>query len=197
MTTYKYITITLFCATLLTTVSTTATEKKTEESAITRALRARKAKELKKAPDSIYALFGKKLKNAKKKDVPVDLLTDKIIGVYFSAHWCPPCCSFTPVLVKFHNDLTKQNKAFEVVFVSSDRDKKAMYNYMKETQMPWLALPHGDKHKETLAKKFNVRGIPKLVILNAQGELITENGRGDVSRGDTSIYDKWITPKTQ
>ena len=194
---YKCITLTLFCAILLTAVSATAVEKKTEGSAIESALKARKAKELKKAPASIYALFGKELKNAKKKDVPVDALTDKIIGVYFSAHWCPPCRGFTPVLVKFHNELTKQNKAFEVVFVSSDRDKKSMYNYMKEAKMPWLALPYGDKHKETLAKKFNVRGIPKLVILNAKGELITENGRGDVSEGNTAIFDKWSAPKKQ
>jgi len=144
-----------------------------------------------KAPEAIIELFGSKLKNAKKKTVSVDTLAGKTIGVYFSAHWCPPCRAFTPQLVTFYNSLKAADKPFELVFVSSDRDKKAMYAYMKEMEMPWLALPHGDKHKDALGSKFNVRGIPKLVILSRSGELITENGRGAVSRGDLSVFDTW------
>lgn len=144
-----------------------------------------------KAPEAIVKLFGSKLKNAKKKTVSVDALAGKTIGVYFSAHWCPPCRAFTPKLVTFYNSLKAADKPFELVFVSSDRDQKAMYKYMKETKMPWLALPHGDKHKDALGTKFNVRGIPKLVILSPSGDLITENGRGEVSSGDLSVFDTW------
>jgi len=156
---------------------------------------AKKGAALKKAPEAILALFGQELKNAKKKDVSVDTLTDKLIGVYFSAHWCPPCRAFTPKLVKFYNALAKENKAFEIVFVSSDRSKDAMYEYMTELKMPWLALPFGDKHKNILSKKYGVRGIPKLVILDSKGDLITGNGRNFVTGSDTAIYDKWAAGK--
>ncbi|EYC15574.1 hypothetical protein Y032_0036g3220 [Ancylostoma ceylanicum] len=27
-----------------------------------------------------------------------EVLKDKVVGLYFSAHWCPPCRQFTPVL---------------------------------------------------------------------------------------------------
>ena len=34
-----------------------------------------------------------------------------IIGLYFSAHWCPPCRGFTPVLSEFYKIVnTKKNK---------------------------------------------------------------------------------------
>ncbi|RLE30715.1 MAG: hypothetical protein DRJ61_12370 [Acidobacteria bacterium] len=149
-----------------------------------------------KAAKALYKLFGSKFKNAKKSSLSTDELAGKTIGVYFSAHWCPPCRAFTPNLVKFYNLLKKADKPFEIVFVSSDRDKKAMYKYMKEMKMPWLALPYGDKHKASLSSTFNVRGIPKLVILNASGELITENGTGDVMSGDDiSVFDKWNPTK--
>lgn len=148
-----------------------------------------------KAPDALYQLFGSKLKNAKKKSVSVDEIAGKTIGVYFSADWCPPCRAFTPKLVKFYNLLKKQGKPFEIVFVSSDRDRSAMYQYMKELRMPWLALTYGDKHKKSLSAKYNVRGIPKLVILSCSGELITENGRGDVMGGGVSVFDKWNQSK--
>jgi len=147
--------------------------------------------QLEEAPEAIHELFGNKLKRANKKTASVDELTGKKIGVYFSAHWCPPCRAFTPKLVDFYNVLKKEEKSFEIVFVSLDRNRKAMYHYMKDTDMPWLALPHGDKRQKKLSSKYNVRGIPKLVILNKGGELITEDGRGDVTAHGVAAYNKW------
>jgi thiol-disulfide isomerase/thioredoxin len=144
-----------------------------------------------KASSAIHDLFGKELTNSRKKKVSVDALAGKTIGIYFSAHWCPPCRTFTPMLVDFHNEMTKQGKPFEIVFVSSDRDKAAMFSYMKETDMPWLALPFGDDHKQELSKKFKVSGIPKLVIVDEKGNLITGNGRGDVSSKGEDAFDGW------
>jgi nucleoredoxin len=58
--------------------------------------------------------------------------------------------------------------------------------------MPWLALPFGDDHKQTLSEKYGVRGIPMLVIIDAEGELITKNGRGDVSSKGADTFEKWV-----
>ena len=44
----------------------------------------------------------------------------KYVGIYFSAHWCPPCRNFTPVLAEFYNAVNQNGKIFEVIFVSSD-----------------------------------------------------------------------------
>ena len=32
----------------------------------------------------------------------------EVIGLYFSAHWCPPCRGFTPKLVEFFSELEKK-----------------------------------------------------------------------------------------
>jgi len=163
----------------------------TDPFAAKRAAKAKAAAEVPKAPDAIYELFGDELRNSRKKKVPVDALANKTIGIYFSAHWCPPCRAFTPKLVDFHNEMTRQGKSFEVVFVSSDNNSSSMYSYMKEVDMPWLALPFGDDHKQVLTKKYNVRGIPKFVIIDADGNLITENGRGDVTNHGDAAFDRW------
>ncbi len=155
------------------------------------ALTAAKKEAPPKAPQELYDLFGDKLRTAKNKPVSVDELADKVIGIYFSAHWCPPCRAFTPQLVKFYDKLKAENKPFEIVFVSSDRSRDAMYEYMEEAQMKWLALPFGDKRKDSLSQKFKVSGIPKFVVLNSKGELITENGRGEVSGDNTKAFDTW------
>lgn len=71
-------------------------------------------------------------------------------GLYFSAHWCPPCRVFTPQLVGFYEDLKEQNDSqFEVVFVSSDRDRDSWQKYFND--MPWLALPFEDRDRKVLS----------------------------------------------
>merc|ERR1712087_6314 len=93
--------------------------------------------------------------------------------VYFSAHWCPPCRGFTPVLSAAYNAKTMNA---EVVFVSSDRDEAGFNEYYGE--MPWLALPFDARDaKQKLASKYGVSGIPMLVVLNSNGELVTGEGR--------------------
>jgi nucleoredoxin len=52
----------------------------------------------------------------------------KYVAVYCSAHWCPPCRKFTPLLGEF---FTAQAAALKiaVVFASGDRDEKSFKDY--------------------------------------------------------------------
>ena len=76
-----------------------------------------------------------------------------MVAIYFSAHWCGPCRGFTPLLSKVYSEVKAAGKAFEIVFVSADRDEKSMASYFAE--MPWLALQWADKKnlEEDLDKK--------------------------------------------
>ena len=61
------------------------------------------------------------------------------------------------------------------MFVSSDGDKDDFDRH--RGKMPWLALPSEDRDKKKeLSAKFGVSGIPTLVILNSDSDLITKNG---------------------
>ncbi|XP_072013890.1 nucleoredoxin-like [Amphiura filiformis] len=132
----------------------------------------------------LVSLLGEKVQNKAKEDVDVASLSSEggVLGLYFSAHWCGPCRSFTPSLAKFYDNFKKtdEGKKFEIVFLSSDRDESAFSEYFKE--MPWLALPFANRDiKEKLSKRFKVRGIPNLVILDSStGKLITADGRNCV-----------------
>ncbi|XP_033748719.1 nucleoredoxin-like isoform X2 [Pecten maximus] len=118
------------------------------------------------------------------------------VGIYFSAHWCPPCRSFTPQLIQFYKEMKKAGaNKFEVVFFSSDGDESSFKGYAKE--MPWLYLPYTDRdRKNQLSKTFKVGGIPTLVLLEVKtGKLITRNGRQKVGTDPDGIMFPW-SPKT-
>lgn len=123
-------------------------------------------------------LFGSRLLSGKNKSMATgEALKEKpFVGVYFSAHWCPPCRRFTPELVEFY---TKQQD-LEVVFVSRDKSSDEMASYY--ASMPWLAVPFEESElRERLAAKYGVKGIPTLVVLDKDGKLITTDGRSGVS----------------
>eukprot|EP00457_Paulinella_chromatophora_P006115 gb/GEZN01006133.1/.p1 GENE.gb/GEZN01006133.1/~~gb/GEZN01006133.1/.p1 ORF type:complete len:423 (-),score=83.85 gb/GEZN01006133.1/:409-1677(-) len=114
-----------------------------------------------------------------------DALAGKeVLGLYFSAHWCPPCKGFTPVLGKKYKALLEAKKKIEIVFVSSDKDEDAFNDYHKV--MPFLALPYDNREaKNKLSRMFKVQGIPTLVFIDAQsGNLLTLDGREAISEDD-------------
>jgi len=110
--------------------------------------------------------------------VEYDDLAGKVLGIYFSAHWCPPCRGFTPQLIETYKKLQAAGKDFEIIFASSDRDMKSFQEYFAD--MPWLAIPQGDSRKEDLSKLFGVQGIPMFVLLDEDRNVITTKGRGAV-----------------
>lgn len=110
----------------------------------------------------------------------VAAITSKVHGLYFSAHWCPPCRSFTPQLVKTYNIIKEAGKDFEIIFVSSDRDQSSFDEYFGE--MPWKAMTFEDRaSKAALSDAFGVEGIPSFQIVDGNGKVITDDARSAVS----------------
>nr|XP_033778202.1 nucleoredoxin isoform X3 [Geotrypetes seraphini] len=74
-------------------------------------------------------------------------LEGNYVGVYFSAHWCPPCRSLTRVLVESYRKIKESGQKFEIVFVSADRSEDSFKQYFNE--MPWLAVPYSDESRRS------------------------------------------------
>ena len=142
-------------------------------------------------PPVLQKLFGDELVDAKGAKTAITDVGSKKIAIYFSAHWCPPCRMFTPRLVKAYREMKEAGADVEVIFVSSDRSKKAMRDYMKDARMPWLAVPYNSKKRDELGKRFGVRGIPMLIVVDSSGNLLSANGRFDVMSHGAKAYDHW------
>merc|ERR1712020_179768 len=121
-------------------------------------------KTIKKAIKRMDSLKGTKLVKADGGSVDADSALEgkDLILFYFSAHWCPPCRQFTPMLRDFYEEVDN----VEIVFVSSDRSPEDMLSYMKESHGDWLATEHGSTLANDLKQKF--------------GSQVTKDGRAHV-----------------
>eukprot|EP01097_Dermamoeba_algensis_P003941 TRINITY_DN2656_c0_g1_i2.p1 TRINITY_DN2656_c0_g1~~TRINITY_DN2656_c0_g1_i2.p1 ORF type:complete len:410 (-),score=75.38 TRINITY_DN2656_c0_g1_i2:76-1305(-) len=132
-------------------------------------------------PKPFWELMPSTLVNNQKESVDISSVKQKpYFGLYFSAHWCPPCRAFTPQLIQTYKNLKKKGKEFEIIFISGDKDQQSFDDYFGT--MPWLALPFTDrKAKEALNKQFEVEGIPTFIVLSNDGKIVNDRARSAVS----------------
>ena len=121
-------------------------------------------------PEELDGKEGK-IKSSTIKDSP-------LIGIYFSAHWCPPCRGFTPILSRFYQLVNGKKKQIEIIFASFDGKEEVFKEYYNS--MPWLSFPFEDKNKAKLADDFGVKGIPAFLVFDKNGKLIEYGGRMSV-----------------
>ena len=121
-----------------------------------------------------------------------------VARLYFSAHWCRPCRTFTPYLAEAYNahiqylngrpetkrtelDAEEKNEEIEVIFISLDSVVSEFESY--RSTMPWHSIPHSNlwrlNIKDDLSQKYGVRSIPTLIVLDGEsGDVVTRNGKG-------------------
>ncbi len=138
------------------------------------------------------ALDGKLVRLDQRKPVPVVGTVEKpYYAFYYSAGWCPPCRAFTPDLVKFYNRLKDEDlEKVELIFVSSDKTEEAMAEYMREFRMKFPALAFNEKSKIPEVSKLSGRGIPSLVVVDAEGKVISDSYVGGKYRGPDAVLDE-------
>ncbi|MBF0502114.1 MAG: hypothetical protein HQM09_18385 [Candidatus Riflebacteria bacterium] len=120
--------------------------------------------------------------------VSTDILRGKIVGIYCSAGWCKVCQVFSPKLIPFRD---KNASEFEVVFVSFDASEDDQYAYMKKYGMLWPTLKYNSQAAFDIQQRFGVEILPTLIVLNADGQMLTKFGVADVSSTPEGALAKW------
>ena len=119
-----------------------------------------------------------------------DIGKSLVVGLYFTAGWCPPCRTFNPVLLEFYNDVNYPEKRFEIIQITSDLDEGSFNDYFGS--MPWLAIPFNDSRIKALKMRFRVTGIPILLLLNRDGTLAHGTARADIQGEGPGCFERWI-----
>jgi len=122
-----------------------------------------------------------------------EVLYNKVVVLYFSAKWCPPCKVLTPLLRNLYLDEVKKVKLpVEVIFVSSDTDKEEMRNYFKEEQPDWYAVPFDAEGADELLKRFEIDSVPALVVMGRDGKIVTSDGKREIVKKQGKVFAEWV-----
>ncbi|KAJ3698049.1 hypothetical protein LUZ61_001754 [Rhynchospora tenuis] len=107
-------------------------------------------------------------------EVKIADLNAPILGIYFSASWCPHCKSFNSYLTEVYNNLSSENKGFQIVLISLDWSEEEFNQYF--SPMPWLAVPFSEwETRQRLTELFKVTGIPTLITLDSKSGRFMSN----------------------
>lgn len=91
----------------------------------------------------------------------------KAVLIDFWATWCGPCTSETPRLISLYKKFHDQG--FEIVGISLDHKINELENYVESHKMKWPNYFDGKKWDNDIAKRFNVRSIPTIILLDQNG----------------------------
>lgn len=104
------------------------------------------------------------------------------------ATWCGPCVREMPVLHQIYEKFKAKN--FEILSVSFDRTMNDIARFRDtKWEMPWLHAFSPGVWQNEATKIFEVTGIPKPILINPDGVIVTLDGlRGEVLEQTLNKY---------
>jgi thiol-disulfide isomerase/thioredoxin len=107
-------------------------------------------------------------------------LLGKYYMVDFWATWCGPCVREMPAIHEAYKKF-KGKKGFDILSISMDADQGQIAPFRKKWAMPWLHAFIPGVFDAELAKRFEVAGIPKPVLVDPSGKIVAmqEELRGE------------------
>ncbi len=104
----------------------------------------------------------------------------KVTIIDFWASWCAPCRAENPNVVALYKEF--HDKGLHIIGVSLDKDATKWKEAITKDGLLWPQVSNLKYWKEPIALQYNVESIPATFILDAKGNIVAKNLRGDALR---------------
>jgi thiol-disulfide isomerase/thioredoxin len=104
----------------------------------------------------------------------------KVTIVDFWASWCGPCRQENPNVVAIYKEL--HSKGLNIIGVSLDKDKAKWKEAILKDKLTWNQVSNLKFWDEPIAAQYKVQSIPATFILDASGNVVAKDLRGEELR---------------
>jgi len=101
----------------------------------------------------------------------------KVTIVDFWASWCKPCRMENPNVVAMYKEL--HPKGLNIIGVSLDKDAAKWKEAIAADKLDWNHVSNLKMWEEPIAAQYGVKSIPATFILDAKGNIVAKDLRGD------------------
>ncbi len=114
------------------------------------------------------------------REVDLRQLRGKVVVIDFWASWCQPCIKEMPELKRLYEE--HHREGLEVIGISLDKagDRSKLLRLIDNLGLPWPQHFDGRGRDNRYAVQFGVTGIPKALVLDRSGILVSDNLRGNL-----------------
>jgi len=126
------------------------------------------------------------------------LLSDlfgKVLYIDFWATWCGPCRAEIPHLSRLAQKYAR-NADVCFVSISLDEDRNAWETDVKQADHPWPQYILTESGQKQVAEVYKITGIPRFVIIDANGLLYDVNAQRPSSPSVAAQIDAAVTGLT-
>jgi peroxiredoxin len=101
----------------------------------------------------------------------------KVTIIDFWAAWCGPCRAENPNVVAMYNELHAQG--LNIIGVSLDKEADKWKEAIAKDKLTWTHVSNLKHWQDPIAKQYNVQSIPATFLLDAKGNIVAKDLRGD------------------
>ena len=119
-------------------------------------------------------------KSPEGKLISLDESLGKVTIVDFWASWCAPCRKENPNVVALYNEY--HSKGLNIIGVSLDQDAKKWKDAIAKDNLSWIHVSNLKYWDEPIGKQYGISSMPATFILDAKGNIVAKDLRGDALR---------------
>jgi len=109
--------------------------------------------------------------------ISLGLYRGRVVLLDFWATWCAPCRVTMPDVIRLYHRY--HSRGFDVIGISLDHSPESLRDYVSRQGIPWRHVFDGLGWNSSLAKLYEVTGIPKTFLVDKDGRVSAIDLRGE------------------